>query len=284
MPVIDFTAAQGGILRINGFLRRGLSIDHGYGTGTATITGSLAVTLAEDTLVGAGTVTPMWVANATGAENLAAPTTGVTVTKPAGLADGDVLYAFVAKSNYANTADFTCSGWTQVSTGTQGDILGAGNDVHVNVLRKVITSAAGEPADYAFVTTDATTRQMAAIIACVRGANTATPENVVLGNFAASDDATPASRNLTTTVDNTLVLQFCMLSLGSTATKTWGAPSGYADGFSQTGTASAGSDVQIGVAYAVKAVAGAMGTNVWTHTANDATTENMTVALSVAPI
>lgn len=58
MPVIDFTAAQGGILRINGFLRRGLSVRHGYGTGAALEPeGSVNVTEDDDVMVASGTYT-----------------------------------------------------------------------------------------------------------------------------------------------------------------------------------------------------------------------------------
>ena len=107
----------------------------------------------------------------------AACTTGVTVTKPTGVADGDVLFAFVSKTNYSDTNAFTCSGWTEISSGTRGTTTG--NDRHVTILRKVITNAAGEGSNYTFVTTFGTVCSMCATIVCVSGADTTTPEDEI---------------------------------------------------------------------------------------------------------
>jgi hypothetical protein len=305
MPVIDFTAAQGGILRINGFLRRGVSIGFAHNTGSVTVTGTLSRTLDEDTLVAAGStvtgtlaatleqdtlaaagtmsVAPQW-GSVTTNSALAAASTGVTITKPSGLVDTDVLYAFISKSSFADSNNFTCSGWTSLlAAGTTTE-----NDRHITILRKVITSASGEPANYTFVTTSGTTVGMAGLIVRVSGANNTTPEDVTPTSshrVFAVNDATPASVDITTVTANTLVMQYCMLQLSSTATKTWGAPSGYTqDPLAVVAeTTSASSDQQCGVAYKTQAAAGAVGTNVWTHTADDSSTDNVAAVIVVRP-
>lgn len=213
----------------------------------------------------------------------AACTTGVTVTKPTGVADGDVLFAFVSKTNYADTAAFTCSGWTEISSGTRGTTTG--NDRHVTILRKVITNAAGEGSNYTFVTTFGTTCSMCATIVCVSGADTTTPEDISVPSITfGSNDATPASRDSTSVTAGALVLSYCQLSLGTTAVKTWGAPSGYtAPSGGDTSIAASSLNNQHGVAYKTLATAGAAGTNVWTHTVDDATTENSRAIVIVRP-
>ena len=213
----------------------------------------------------------------------AACTTGVTVTKPSGVADGDVLFAFVSKTNYADTNAFTCSGWTEISSGTRGTTTG--NDRHVTILRKVITNAAGEGSNYTFVTTFGTVCSMCATIVCVSGADTTTPEDISVPSITfGSNDATPASRDSTSVTAGALVLSYCQLSLGTAAVKTWGAPSGYtATSGGDTSVVASSLNNQHGVAYKTLATAGAAGTNVWTHTADDANTENSRAIVIVRP-
>ena len=217
----------------------------------------------------------------------AAPSTGITITKPSNLANGDVLYAYVAKNNYASTAAFTCSGWTEVTSGTRGTTTG--NDRHLCILRKVITDAVNEPASYTFVTTDGTSRNMAGGILRVTGAETSAPEDATVPSITfASNDATPASRDITTATNDALVLQFCILCMDSgSAAKTWGAPSGYSTHANLSVANTAGSlELQVGVAYKTQATAGSVGTNAWTHTADDSTTENgiAVVAVRIATV
>lgn len=219
------------------------------------------------------------------ATNSAAPTTGVTVNKPASVKNRDVLYAFVSKTNYANTAQFTCSGWTEVSSGTRGTTTG--NDRHTCVLRKVITDAGSEPSTYTFVTTSSTTSTMCATIVNVRGADLTNPEDIAVGapTFA-SNDSTPLSRDATSVTENALVLNYCQLSLATVALRTWGVPSGYTGnaGNADCGLAANNLNNQQGVAWKTLGAAGSTaGTNVWTHTADEATAENSTVVVLVRP-
>lgn len=216
--------------------------------------------------------------------NIANPTTGVTVTKPSGVVDGDVLYAFVVKTEAGDTALFTCAGWTTILPGTP--LTTTENDRHIAILRKVIMNASGEAASYTFVTTSTTASAMGAIIVAVTGADVVSgPEDRALTTSDRTfgvNDATPASQDFTTVTHNALVLSFCFLALGgSTAAKTWGVPSGYTNITSVSEMGSASNDLQIGVAYKAMPTAGAVGTNVWTHTADDATTDWVVAAVAV---
>lgn len=226
----------------------------------------------------------MAVAWGTAASNgvIAAASTGVTVTKPTGLSTGDVLYAFVSKTSFADTNPFTCSGWTDIGTGTQGATVGG--DRHLTILRKVITDGGGEPADYTFVTTSGTTSRIAGIIVRVTGADTATPEDITVPGYTfTSNDATPPSNAATTVTAGALVLSYCMLSLTAIAFRTWGPPPGYTDGISQNAGDETGADQQAGVAYKTMAAPGAVGTGAWTHSADEATIEAVVAVVIVRP-
>lgn len=228
---------------------------------------------------------PSFVA-ATNASALVAASTGVTVSKPTGVADGDVLYAFVAKNTYADTNAFTCSGWTALANVSIGSVTE--NDRHTVILRKVITNAAGEASTYTFVTTSGTTSGMIGIIVCVRGLDTSTPEDVsptTSHRVFAVNDATPASTDITTVTPNAFVMQYCLLALGVAGQKTWGPPSGYTQNANATAgeTTSATLKMQAGVAYKTQASPGAVGTNVWTHTADDSLTDTVATVIVGRP-
>jgi hypothetical protein len=208
-----------------------------------------------------------------------AASTGITITKPTGLVDGDVLYAFIARSLYSNTTAFSCSGWTAL--GSAGSTTG--NDVQGTILRKVITSASGEPSNYTFVASGfASVVSMVGFIIRVAGADTTTPEDATTLIGVGADDATPAGRSITTVTNGALAIQFNALSLATTATKTWGVPSGWTPGDNIAETSST-TDLQGGIAYKTQTTAGATGTDAWTHSANDATTEWLTGIVAVKP-
>lgn len=210
--------------------------------------------------------------NATSNQVRAAASTGITITKPSSLANGDVLYAFITRSLYSTTTAFTCSGWT--SLGSAGST--SGNDIQGTMLRKVITNAAGEPANYTFAVSGfASTVSMVGVIVRVTGANNTKPEDATSLIDRGTNDATPAGRALSSVTYDTLALQFCSLSLGTTATKTWGVPSGWTNAANNAETSST-TDIQAGVAYKTMSAPGSSGTDVWTHTADDSTTEWLT--------
>lgn len=226
---------------------------------------------------------PVAWAGATSTGVTAAPTTGVTVTKPSDVTNKDVLYAFISKTDYSSTAPFTCEGWTEISPVTQGSTTG--NDTHVTMLRKVISNAANEPASYTFVSTDGSSRNMVGIICRVTGADNTTPEDAaILPHSFVINDATPASRAGTSVTANALVLQFCQLSLGAAGLVTWVAPSGYTQDPNATNSQTGSSlNNQCGVAYKTQVSAGAVGTNSWQHTPDDSVTDTVNQCVIVRP-
>jgi len=271
MPVYDFTKTTP-LTTIPGFIRNPRRKNWGGGS------------VVEPTPVAWGTSST--------ASALNASTTGVTVTKPSGVATGDVLYAFITKSLYDSSSPgnlpFTCSGWTDllpspapIAMGTQTE-----SDRHVTILRKVITDGGGEPSSYTFVTTDSAVSGKTGIIVRVTGANTTTPEDVVptvASRTFAVNSSQPASQDMTTVTNGCLILQFCMLALATVAPRTWVVPSGYTNGATVTETTSTSTDQQCGVAYKTQTTAGAVGANAWGHTTNDTSVDNVVAVIAVRP-
>lgn len=183
----------------------------------------------------------------------AAGTTGVTVTKPTGLTDDDILIA-IAQSSDQLGGDWSCSGWTVLA----GQQTTAGRDMNTTVLRKVITDASGEPANYTFTNSDTDTRNLSASIFIVRGGDTSTPEDATTQENAGTDSCTPDSPSITTTTDGALVI--CISCFNSaTAYLTFSAPTDYTLLYDENTRQAA----QHGVAYAEQASAGASGAETW---------------------
>lgn len=107
-------------------------------------------------------ITQVGTAQSTGS---AAATTSVVVTKPAGVASGDWLFASVS----SNARDITSTGWTVYDAQT--------NDVFRNT---ILYKAAGgsEPANYTFTAGAGTNAPMVATIIALAGVNTSNPFNV----------------------------------------------------------------------------------------------------------
>lgn len=209
--------------------------------------------------------------------------TGITVTKPSGVQNGDVMFAFVGKNDYSNTSNFACSGWTDISPATDGTVTG--NDRHLNIFVKVIVDASGEAANYTFTAADNATRQMVGTIIAFRGVDTGTPQDVSTPAYGfVSNDSDPASQNATSATADALALTYLMICMNSgSALKTWGIPSGYsADANCNTGTTAGTLELQHGVAYKTLGAAGSTaGTAAWTGTPADTTSETLVVTLLV---
>jgi hypothetical protein len=154
----------------------------------------------------------------------------------------------------------------------------SGGTVVVSVAADVVTDGAG----------NGNTASMVGIIVRVDGADTTTPEDVTpvtAHRVLNTNDATPPSVDVTTATDGALVLQYCGLNLGTTASKTMGAPSGYTLDANAVAveTASSANDLQAAVAYKTQSPAGAVGTNPWTNTADDATSDFVAAVIVVRP-
>ncbi len=215
----------------------------------------------------------------------AAASTGITVTKPTGLADGDVLYAFISKTTYANTNNFTCTDWVDLSPATDG--ITTGNDRHSNILRKVITNAAGEAANYTFlVSGNATSSQMCGMIVALAGVDTTTPEDITVPAYTFTENNSAAA-----TVDGTsatagaLAIAYLQISLATTAPLTPAAPANYdlVTGGTTSETAGGNLDNQVVIASKTLGAAGStVGTDAWTHVDNNA--DSLSALVLVRPL
>jgi hypothetical protein len=200
-------------------------------------------------------------------------TVGITVTHGFTMQDGDVLYAFLSRSDDLGEP-WVLSGWTllfsQAST--------TGNDMMSTALRKVITNAAGEPASYTFLTSaGAGTNQQTAVIVQVRGANTTTPEDAQISDYVEiANDFTPFASDGSGIIVNTtgaLILAVHHASMNDGVTgKTPGAPSTMtiADGIESVLAGQLGSFTE--VAYKENMSATFAQTS-WTGTPTDSTSE-----------
>lgn len=218
--------------------------------------------------------------------------TGVTVTHGFTLADNDVLYCFVGRgtANLGAGADlisaFACSGWTELKF----DQNSAGNDRAGSALRKVITTASGEPSSYTFTATgDTNTMAQALCVVQLRGVDTATPEDATTTSAIVTDDFTPDNVDITTATDGAVVLVAHLASFGAAEVSTgitFGAPSGYTllgSGTIGSNGTSSPRDVAMAVGHATIATAGAQAIGSWTHSPDDATREGITWAVAAKP-
>lgn len=205
----------------------------------------------------------------------AAGTTGVTVTKPSGVANGDTLVAFICRGDDLG-GDFTCSGWAQATgTGSGGMATTVGSDINTTVLYKHITNAAGEPANYTFVNTDTASQNMSAFVVCVQSTDPTDPIAELTQN-SGTNDWTPTHVNITTPEAGCCVLMFHGANVGTAASKTAGAPA------TPSGTTLIGSIAQsrttgnytaAEAAYYESSAAETLSISAWTGTADDSTSE-----------
>lgn len=213
----------------------------------------------------------------------AAGTTGIVLTKPTGLADGDVMFAFVSRSDWVSTVAWTCSGWTDISPATQGSI--SGNDTQCTILRKVVVTASGEPSSYTFVNTQATSYKICGIITALRGVDPNTPVDITVAAYTfTANNANPATVNGTSATDQALAIKFVQISLAAaTRIVTPGAPSGYTlftngNAFTTSGSV----DNQLIAAYKTMGNGGdTAGTGVWTGVTDPGTAESLTGTIIV---
>jgi len=138
---------------------------------------------------------------ASGASLAPGPTAGLKIAKPSGLKDGDVLYAFLTKNNSVGQI-VTPAGWTQLDQ----FITTAGDDFTTGLWRRVVTSAATEPASERFTHTDTSKEAMTAYIVAVRGANPVTPEDAPVAHLSGLDNLGPTAPSVTTVSPNALVM------------------------------------------------------------------------------
>jgi hypothetical protein len=122
--------------------------------------------------------------------------TSVTVTKPSGLADNDVLLAFVSKDD---DVDMTPPGsWIEI---TNAGTL-AGNDMRLAVYYKVIPDAASEGFSYIW---SGDRELWRVLILRLSGVDNDTPLDVAASHENYENDTSPLSTEVTTATDGALV-------------------------------------------------------------------------------
>lgn len=102
----------------------------------------------------------------------AASGASITIGKPSGVTDGDLLVAIISSQSSTSSADFTCSGWSRIGTPfTASSATVRANGVYV----KPVSSASAESAtSYTFSATSGTGR-IAGMIFRVTGADLSSP-------------------------------------------------------------------------------------------------------------
>ena len=176
---------------------------------------------------------------------LSASANTVTVTKPTGTVDNDIMIA-IAYVNDATATITAPSGWTLAETN---------NSPMTAKASLYYKKASSEGASYQF-DFSATTR-VRATIATFTGQDTTTPvgDTTAKGN-ASGDGSTPAD-SVTSTVDNSVIVYGAIMDAATDTS--WLPPTDYTEAIDTGGEASTT------FAYATKASAGATGTITATH-------------------
>ena len=172
-----------------------------------------------------------------------ATATSLTITKPTNLADNDVLYAEISRDNSdASDAITVPSGWVAIGSSEIDN-----GTYTCGIYRKVISSAAGEPANYQWSWTSS--ENVVGWITRVTGADNTTPEDVTPSNNTGNSNA-PRCLSVTTVTANTLIL--AVGGMNSKGAPNWTAPSGMSEffdiatfggGAASTHTTAAGAEV-----------------------------------------
>lgn len=184
----------------------------------------------------------------------------VIITNPGSLANGDVLIFMMVSGD-----DFATSGTsiTVTPTGCNPLHLGtstAGDDQAVRAYYKIVTSAAGEPATYAFVTNNAETFA-GGVVAFRNVDTTAIADCSPFSNYildVASND--PINRAVTTQTDSSMVVMFVTASTTDTGTVT--TPTGTTNLWSRKSGSATAFNGHF-AAYDLKETAGSTGDYTW---------------------
>lgn len=173
--------------------------------------------------------------------------TTLTITKPTGVVDTDVLVAALSTSDDADTPT-PPAGWTQMADATIGTTR------RVTMWYRVVASAAGEGASYQW--TSITSGRTSGMIARYSGVDNATPIDVT----ASSNSDTNVAASITTVTNGAmLVSAFGVNRTASSGTCT-------APGTMTKQYEASGSGRDLAFADETFATAGATGTRTWTDT------------------
>jgi len=185
--------------------------------------------------------------------------TQLTINKPSGIENGDVLFAFIVKND--DPIITGPAGWTQ---NTQQDTT-AGDDLASGIWYKVVTDAASEPASYTWTGDN---EEWSGGIIALRGVNTTYVIDTATVQNAGQDSANPVCPSITTTTNCAMVFT-CVGMTGTVSSST--APAGSTKQFSiYVGTGANGANSLC--SNYVQIIPGPTGTKQWT-TNGDGTNE-----------
>lgn len=144
--------------------------------------------------------------------------TTLNIPKPAGMANGDVIYAIINTRTYSlNTIPSGFTELTPTNLEVRTDTDSASWSA-VKVYRKVITDAASEPANYTWIAAAAT--KIAGGIVCVQDADNTTPEvttATATNNHVSQATFAAPSLNILTATGSCLI---CVVGQGKSTTFT----------------------------------------------------------------
>lgn len=146
----------------------------------------------------------------------------ITINKPAGVANGDVLVGAAFWTTTAGTNRSVPSGWAEQQFNTTG--------YSGFLLTKPITNAGGEPASYTFTANTAPTGWAACIVA-VSGRNTGAPVTASNVGTAGSGTGNVTVNTITAAAGDDLVLVYD----SDSGSGTWGELSGFAERLDTSG-------------------------------------------------
>lgn len=145
----------------------------------------------------------------------------VTVSKPAGVTDGDFLLAAFTQGNGAPTFTGVPSGWTHLRR-LSGDILGAGYGLEV-----YYKIASGEPSSWTW-TLNSASGGIAGFVAAWSGVNPLAPIDVETGTGNNSSGTALQFESVTPTSSNGMALGI-VADLTTSSSSTGSAPSGFTE-------------------------------------------------------
>lgn len=188
--------------------------------------------------------------------------TNLTINKPTGVVEGDVMLVNIAKENNGTTNP-SLSGWTLIA----GAAIN-GSDIRGAVLYKV--AGASEPANYTFALGTNTNDAVGSIVAFsgvdVSGPN---PFDVAPGSLSTSTTgASITATGITTTTANAAVILFAQSGDNNTFSS-WSTTSpGTLTELYENPFNSSNDDLSVGAAWAIKPSAGATGDGTVTQSAS----------------
>jgi hypothetical protein len=209
--------------------------------------------------------------------------TTVVITKPTGLAVGDLMVAHVVRSdNDQNSRSWSLTGWTS-AVDTQGNDTGIGSS-GMAALYKIADSGDVAASDFTF-TVSSTADFLAGAIYRISGHSIAAPINASASAFINNDETPSFSNTITPTFADCLLLMLVHHYAGSSSSKD---TSAYAITTSNPTWTEAydnhnSTALTIGGAYANRPETTATGNSSFTSS-GDATTDSGSIVLAIKPL